>query len=594
MPTETFQKFFAGKTFLVPAYQRDFAWSRSNIDDLLEDINEALETGSKHYIGAFILSAGLGNGRYRLVDGQQRLTALTMLLHALIKELSNQELRIVFSFLFLKDPTSGHRLHLLGENQKFFAALLDDHHPTPETESQKRLSESHLWIRERVAQLSAAAGEAGILAWLNCIKDLEVLEFIEPDEGKAIRMFQSVNDRGVPLSNMDKAKSLIIYYSNRFLRGRLDEFVNEKLALCFKDYSHIKSLAGEPGFKIKNIDRAAFTEDDILRHHYLAFDPAPYDREAGFDYTATSDFVLNNFLKPSLKRLRSQPDKLESFISAYVSDLGGFFSALRSLVEGTRTSEALFQLLVVLDLSAFLYPLTTRLQARGMLTDDLPASKCLTLTSLIEIADVRVYKLRGTTPARDILNLSRQASRLSTAEIANGLRNFVQDFMDDSLFQSLLERKDIYKNPGLYRILTEAERDTRVRLRLPGLGLADLQAMVAAGQSVEHILPQHPDSGFPSYGFENRAEYDQSNDRLGNLTLLTTAENSRCKNEPIERKITADNLYKSSTYLMTQQIAAEWASRTSSFCRLDIESRSSELARRCVSFWPLWDPVVAV
>ena len=35
-------------------------------------------------------------------------------------------------------------------------------------------------------------------------------------------MFQSVNDRGVPLAKMDIAKSLLIYYSNRFLDGELD------------------------------------------------------------------------------------------------------------------------------------------------------------------------------------------------------------------------------------------------------------------------------------------------------------------------------------------------------------------------------------
>src|SRR5208283_2923038 len=110
-----------------------------------------------------------------------------------------------------------------------------------------------------------------------------------------------------------------------------------------------------------------------------------------------------------------------------------------------------------------------------------------------------------------------------------------------ALFQSLLERKDIYKNPGLYRILTEIEKIARAALQITSLDLADLKAMVAEGQSVEHILPQNPSCGFPSYGFENREEYDQANNRLGNLALLTSGENSRCNNQPIENKVSADN-----------------------------------------------------
>src|SRR5208283_1586820 len=153
MPTQTLQMLFTGKSFRVPSYQRDFAWSRDNIDDLFEDLSEAMEMHSNHYMGAFILSKGDGDGRYKVVDGQQRLTALTMLLHALIARLTSADLRIVFSFLFLKDPASGPRLHLLGENQDFFLALVNDQNPNPGSESQKRLTEGYQWIRARVAEL---------------------------------------------------------------------------------------------------------------------------------------------------------------------------------------------------------------------------------------------------------------------------------------------------------------------------------------------------------------------------------------------------------------------------------------------------------
>jgi hypothetical protein len=47
MSTQSLQVFFTGKTFVVPEFQRDYAWSRANIDDLFDDITEALETGKE-------------------------------------------------------------------------------------------------------------------------------------------------------------------------------------------------------------------------------------------------------------------------------------------------------------------------------------------------------------------------------------------------------------------------------------------------------------------------------------------------------------------------------------------------------------------
>jgi hypothetical protein len=589
MPTETLETFFTGKNFIIPDFQRDYAWDHSNIDELFEDITEALETSTAHYIGTFILSKAERVGLYKVVDGQQRLTTLTMLLDALIEQLKDPKRSITYSCLFLEDFDGTRKLALLGENSQFFFDLLNKKHPLlTSSKSQERLRDGYDHIRNRVAEIVARDGQTGLVAWLDCIKRLEVLEFIESDEGKAIRMFQSVNDRGVPLSNMDKAKSLLIYYSNRFLNGRLDGLVNTEFGRCFKDYSEIKNLATASGFEIKNIARAAFTEDDVLRYHYLAFDASRYLSDVVFAFRATSDFVLNHFLKPALKMLRNQPDNLGRFIEDYVVDLSKFFAALRQLLEGTRTSEALFETFVVLDLSAFLYPLTIRLQARDMLTHALSEANGRSLLSMIETVDVRVYKVRGTDPARDIYEISHSAEGMSAIDIASRLSAFVSSFMDDGYFVSLLGNRDIYRNPGLYRILTEIEKSVRVSMGCPPPPLAELQALIVAEQSVEHILPQEPSFGFPSYGFTTREEYDQAKHRLGNLTLLTKAENSRCNNEPVQNKFSADNLYHASMYRMTRRIAAKGLGRECPFDKSDIEERSSEIATFCVSRWPVW------
>ncbi len=50
------RKNFTQNYFAIPKYQRDYAWKQSNIDDLFEDLQEAIDTDTGHYIGTFILS----------------------------------------------------------------------------------------------------------------------------------------------------------------------------------------------------------------------------------------------------------------------------------------------------------------------------------------------------------------------------------------------------------------------------------------------------------------------------------------------------------------------------------------------------------
>ena len=65
-----------------------------------------------------------------------------------------------------------------------------------------------------------------------------------------------------------------------------------------------------------------------------------------------------------------------------------------------------------LGISAFLYPLIIRLESLGILEKQINQS-LLTFFDLIEIADLRVYKVRGTDPARDISYLARDSKKIS-------------------------------------------------------------------------------------------------------------------------------------------------------------------------------------
>lgn len=590
MSTKTIENLFTGKTLVIPSYQRDYAWRERNVDDLFDDVEEALEVGSGHYLGTFILSQQDKTAPVHVVDGQQRLTTLTMLLDALIDAVEEDNIKQHYRNTFIQHPVTGAKFKVLGDNEAFFRELLDEKNPVPASDGQERLQNAYRWIRQRVKVLATKGGQDLVKQWLLCISGMEVLEFVEPNEGKAIRMFQSVNDRGVPLAKMDIVKSLLVYYSNRYLDGELDELISAQFGLAFRSFSRIKRLAGEAGYKVRQIDRGTFREDDVLRYHYLAFDGGPFGLAAGGDYSATSETVLEAFLKPALKDLRGDTNKLRDFITAYTSDLKDFFASLEALVQATRTDKQAYCLWVVQDLSATLYPLVIRLHRKGWLSEHGTTDQ-RSLMEIIELTDLRVFKLRGTNPQADIFRITRELHQQTVDWVIKELQNFCDWGMPDAMMASRLTDEDMYRNPALPRMLLQEEAAARVAVGEPEMTLQELATLSQNGLTVEHILPQDPDNSFSidSYGFDNDEDYLQHKHRLGNLLLLEGTINSACNNRTVEAKMTAPNLYMASSLCAVKAVAAACAGNKS-FDRSQLADRSKRLSATIVERWPVRKP----
>lgn len=83
----TIRKAFDGKSrYLVPIYQRNYAWKSEEIEQMLDDIRDALRDGKDYFLGNLVVTRLLGNTAppiYEVIDGQQRLTTLYLLLSGL-------------------------------------------------------------------------------------------------------------------------------------------------------------------------------------------------------------------------------------------------------------------------------------------------------------------------------------------------------------------------------------------------------------------------------------------------------------------------------------------------------------------------------
>jgi len=341
-------------------------------------------------------------------------------------------------------------------------------------------------------------------------------------------------------------------------------------------YNEIKDIGEE--YSINLISQKNFTEDSIMRYHFIAYPNEKYD------YSATSDYVLDVFLKNTLKVKKSNLTELEAFIDDYTKDLTIFFESLLAIVKKVKTDEKYYKIFSLLGLSALLYPLVIRLEAKQLLGKNI-SSKAITFLDLIEIADVRVYKTRGTDPTRDISYLACDTKSIQEDEIESRLISFINRFMGDATFKSTLEN-NIYGNVGLKHIFIEYDEQILKNRGNSPYSLQDLININNTSPTIEHIFAQEVRFNFPSRGFGSDEDYISTIHKFGNLTILEKSLNSKATNKTPEQKV-IDNVYSKSLFKCTESLNAAIKNNSNDFTKDDVNKRTTELIKFCLNRWSL-------
>lgn len=571
---QSLNKFFTDKYFRIPSYQRDFEWETTpHIDDLINDIIDSIETETNHYIGTFILSKTKEEHVFHIVDGQQRLTALTMLINIAIQNFGKGNNAIIYSNLFIKsDDKKIWKLELQNDNSEYLHNLLESRRGPklkPKARSQKLLKAAYEYINRRLNDLKSDNGLSQNL--LSKIEQLEVIEFIEEDDGKAIRIFQAVNDRGRPLSNMDKAKSLLVYYSNRFLNGELDTVINGKFGNIFQYFSEAKDIAESNGIDL--VKEKRFTEDSLMRYHYLSYEKDNYY------FKATEDYVFRDYLKIELKRLQTDKKGLKNFLESYVDDLENYYEAFLNILRRVPKKPEYYNIFNLLGLSTYLYPLLIRLELRDLLHQKCPIRNKLTFLKLIEITDVRVYKIRGSTAQKEISILAKDARECTEEQVEISIVELIDKFANDEIIKRLLEAK-IYPNSALKYIYFEFDQ----KLFGKKYALRQLKEMNKTEPTIEHIFPEEASFEIPSTDFKDKDEYDEIIHTLGNLTILEEKINKQCQNK-IPRVKISSGFYERSQFRDPQNISNHSKNNKKPFEKDDVKKRTDELMGFIVQRW---------
>lgn len=390
------------------------------------------------------------------------------------------------------------------------------------TEGKQNLFEVLKAILDKVSKLS----EEEVNERLEVLLKMVLMRLEESDPGRAIRTFQSMNDRGVPLLLLDKLKSLLIYYSNTFCDGKrgLDQFINDHFGEIFKIFAKIKKSD-----HISSVGGPEFDEGDIFRYH------AGSQRFDGIEflghYEASTDKTYEK-LKDELKKIKKS--KLESFIRSYVSDLKNFYQAFLDLLSEIDTNPTTLKVMLINKINPRFFNSLIRLKINNELDDE-----TLKLFAKTDIVLFKSTRYRNSA-AYNLINayLKKGKEGLKSEMIAQ-CRNDIEDIELASL--KLVNNES---NSSCFHYVF-FEKNCQE------MGLADLKKLIPGkqfSQEKEHIIPINlleldNEIKIRELGFEDRNDLRAYIYTYGNLISLEKPLNSKGKDKDLYEK---DEIYKSS------------------------------------------------
>ncbi|RRW13273.1 DUF262 domain-containing protein [Stutzerimonas stutzeri] len=244
-PVSTLLDIESGVIYAIPRYQREYTWSRAQWDALFDDL---LENEPNYFLGSIICinqsQDALSVQSLELVDGQQRMTTLSLLLAAIYQSFrvlpnlgmeQQIELYNLKHKLVLKRKSDQPRLIPQVQNnnqQDYFAVLgkagiLDDVEQVQHAGNRRVLKayRHFLWrIEQYLQELSEPV--AGLQALLDKVNTATLVKIEVAGHSDAYTLFESLNNRGVPLTAIDLIKNKLLAVLEAKDSGSIDKHYN--------------------------------------------------------------------------------------------------------------------------------------------------------------------------------------------------------------------------------------------------------------------------------------------------------------------------------------------------------------------------------
>ncbi|MBM7691645.1 uncharacterized protein with ParB-like and HNH nuclease domain [Peribacillus deserti] len=213
-------------TYHVTRFQREYAWEKDDLLEFWNDITSSIKVDNgthsttDYFIGSIVMINREGSTRFDIVDGQQRLTTISILLSQIIESLKDSDLEFAtntYKTLIEGTDQGGEKtFKIKNENSEEFLndriLFIDKSDATPNSEEEKKLFNSFEFFRKELVRKKGEneqVFENYLKALIEQIKRLKTIFITVDDEDEAYVIFEILNSKGHDLENIDLIKNLI-------------------------------------------------------------------------------------------------------------------------------------------------------------------------------------------------------------------------------------------------------------------------------------------------------------------------------------------------------------------------------------------------
>lgn len=553
------------KQFLIPRFQREYSWEKKNYEEFLNDIIKGLKindigqlSSEKYFLGTMLFIGSYTDGTTKeieVVDGQQRLTTITILFSAMAEsfKLAGEEKlsKIIFDYIMTTDD-NGEPVRILktSTSYPFFSNFIQDatksHIKDPSSEEEMCIKETYDFfksalteknIRKLLKKFNASQCSLDRVEYTNILKAIRdrvlnsVFVSISTDtQEQANMIFEILNAKGKRLASID------------LIKNKLFESVN---------YTEPADYATDTWNEIK---KTLTSRKGMIRFEsfYRQFWNSKYKKTA--DKDLYDEFNRTITTKERAEQLLSElEDESKQYVNIVYpqrSDYDNkkeFFwlvQSLRVLNEDFNITQVRVILLALFDAynretisGAYFKKVILLLENFHFVYNALTSKKSNKFESMFSRYSIMLRKANSKIDGHYILD-----------EFANKLKSLLPKYneFEKAFIELTFTRK---KTPDNLK--------TRYVLNKLNSYYANKEVFDDQG-SVEHILPEIHD--------------DNETQNIGNLILLEQDLNGRCGNKEYSQK---KSIYSESSYTEVKKFISDYET----WSKIDIKNRAKKLAK---------------
>ncbi len=543
-----------GKSYVVPKFQRDYSWEEEQWEDLWQDIIE-LQSDDEHYMGHLLLQTD-NKKDYTIIDGQQRLTTITIIILAGLHKIKqfidsgsksseneailNDLMRTYVGFTDFSTFVAKPKLTLNYNNDRHFRNYLCAMQKPPIRKvkaSERLLSKAQEFFIEKINTLKVTDSRHVAKFVDGLVHSLQFTTITVASDLNAYKVFETLNARGVKLSTPDLIKNYLF------------SIIDEKQPLHDNEIRNLEEMW-------ENITSELGKDSSFSRFIHVEWNSRKPLIQKGNLFKEIKKEIKN---KENSFAYLHMLQKSSEIYSALEKPKDTFWE--RDYYKKVKTP------LKTLDMFNIVQPHVVLIAAYY----NFSAKEFVEIAKYIEIISVRYNVIGNLQPNVQERIYNKIACAISSKEFTslNNIKNSLKElYPSDEDFYNSFVNKHMRTSQSVKKVRYIL---ARIEESLNSNSPVDDELL-----TLEHVLPRNPEDGHWDKKFVGDA-LDECAELVGNMTLLQSTINIDLGTKSFSEK---KEIYKNSPFTITKMLAnyEDWNSEA-------VEHRQKWLAEQAVKCW---------